>query len=484
MTTKSGRTGLKAVTSLFASALFLLIATQIRAQTLPQLDVEDDPAGQYGTYQPGGATNEADNAFFQSLGTNGRACVTCHQPAQGFGINLTGIQDTYNSTNPPGQDPLFAAVDGADCIDQPTSHTMLLDHGLIRIMLPISPKTESGATPQWTISVVSDPTNCQLSNPNVQAQCATQFGTGFQCISLYRRPLISTDLTFDDTIMWDGREPSPALTGGSLSASLTHQAIDATLGHAQATSTPTATQLSQIVTFESGLYTAQMTDNNAGSLNANGATENPEDLPSLDFFFGINNSSDNPNNPLPPFDPNVLTFFGAWINLTGTDPVSLAQESIARGEDIFNNRTFTGNGNNAGFTTCSGCHNNPSIGNNTNNSVETPNPGFFVETGVDSTTAAINALNISYLPVFAVTCNSTGVTFKTTDPGVTLITGKCGPLAAFTIPTLHALSANLPLFHNGAANSMADVVTFYNHRFHMGLSARDQTDLANFLGTL
>jgi cytochrome c peroxidase len=480
VTTKSGRIALKAVTPLFASALFLLSATQSHAQTLPQLDVEDDPAGRFATYQPNGASSET-TAFFQSLGTNGRTCATCHLSTDGFGINLTSIQNIFNATN--GTDPLFAAIDGADCLDQPTSHNMLLNHGLFRILLPISPKTESGATPQWTISVVSDPTNCQLSNPNVQAQCATQFGAGFQCISLYRRPLISTDLTFDDTLMWDGREPSPALPGG-LTAALSHQAIDATLGHAQATSTPTAEEVSQIVTFESGLYTAQMTDNNAGSLDANGATENPEDLPSLDFFFGINNSSDNPNNPLPPFDPNVFTFFDAWINLTGTDPVSLAQESIARGEDIFNNRTFTGNGSNAGFTTCSGCHNNPSIGNNTNNSVNTPNPGFFVETGVDSPTVTVNALNVSYLPVFAVTCTATGVTFKTTDPGVTLITGKCGPLAATAIPTLHALSAHLPLFHNGAANSMADVVTFYNHRFSMGLSARDQTDLANFLGTL
>ena len=47
--------------------------------------------------------------------------------------------------------------------------------------------------------------------------------------------------------MWDGREPS-----------LTSQATDATLGHAQASpNPPTAAQVAEIVAFESGIFTAQ-----------------------------------------------------------------------------------------------------------------------------------------------------------------------------------------------------------------------------------
>src|SRR5262249_46157219 len=117
--TKSKRIRLRAAASLVVPTLFLLVAAQSRAQTLPQLDIETDPLGHFATYQTGGATDESQNAFFQSLGTNGRTCATCHQPAQGFGQSLTGIQNTFNATNPPGTDPLFAAVDGADCIDQP-----------------------------------------------------------------------------------------------------------------------------------------------------------------------------------------------------------------------------------------------------------------------------------------------------------------------------------------------------------------------------
>jgi cytochrome c peroxidase len=61
-------------------------------------------------------------------------------------------------------------------------------------------------------------------------------------LSLFRRPLPSTNLRFVSTLMWDGRESSPA-TGTlpitfadptALVKDLAHQAQDATLGHARA----------------------------------------------------------------------------------------------------------------------------------------------------------------------------------------------------------------------------------------------------------
>src|SRR5258708_38693837 len=116
--------------SLLAIALVLLTRARANAQTLPQLDVHNDPAGQFATFQPRGDTPET-GAFFQSLGTNGRACVTCHQPADAWGLSTEDIQNTFNQTN--GTDPLFAAVDGADCIDS-TSHNLLLNRGLLRLL--------------------------------------------------------------------------------------------------------------------------------------------------------------------------------------------------------------------------------------------------------------------------------------------------------------------------------------------------------------
>ena len=65
-----------------------------------------------------------------------------------------------------GKDPLFAAVDGANCPslpqDQRASHSLLLDRGLFRIFLPWPPRAADGTPlrPEFTIEVVRDPTGC------------------------------------------------------------------------------------------------------------------------------------------------------------------------------------------------------------------------------------------------------------------------------------------------------------------------------------
>ena len=111
-----------------------------------------NPHGKVGNYNVPGATITANNAFFQSLGTNGRSCVTCHNPPSGLGLSLKNIKARFRSNL---NDPLFAPVDGANCPDavpaQYTSgslyggnrgkgkkalkdaYSMLLTRGLIRI---------------------------------------------------------------------------------------------------------------------------------------------------------------------------------------------------------------------------------------------------------------------------------------------------------------------------------------------------------------
>jgi cytochrome c peroxidase len=51
--------------------------------------------------------------FFQSMGTNGRSCSTCHQPSDGMSIAPASIQQRFRYTR--GQDPLFRTVDGSNC---------------------------------------------------------------------------------------------------------------------------------------------------------------------------------------------------------------------------------------------------------------------------------------------------------------------------------------------------------------------------------
>ena len=126
-----------------------------------------------------------------------------------------------------------------------------------------------------------------------------------------RRPLPTTNLRFLSAVMFDGRETIQPLTDkttfkANLKTDLARQAMDATLGHAQATTSPTAAQLSAIVNFELALFTAQQVDNSAGALGAQRATGRTDALVSASFYRGINNPlGDNPKGTA--FDPNAFT---------------------------------------------------------------------------------------------------------------------------------------------------------------------------------
>ncbi|MFX8836768.1 hypothetical protein ABTM80_19565, partial [Acinetobacter baumannii] len=76
---------------------------------------------------------------------------------------------------------------------------------------------------QFSVTVNSDTYHCNTNTTTGLTSSTT--GT----MSMYRRPLPAANLDFLSGIMWDGREPS-----------LSQQAIDATLGHAQATTAPTS----------------------------------------------------------------------------------------------------------------------------------------------------------------------------------------------------------------------------------------------------
>src|SRR4026208_2199871 len=68
--------------------------------------------GQMGTVSTTG-TIDASNAFFRSLGTNGRSCGSCPPEGSAFGLSAQAAQAVFAATG--GTDPLFAPVDGANC---------------------------------------------------------------------------------------------------------------------------------------------------------------------------------------------------------------------------------------------------------------------------------------------------------------------------------------------------------------------------------
>jgi cytochrome c peroxidase len=467
-----------------------------------------DPTGALQVLNANGPTN-TNGAFFQSLGTNGRSCSTCHVADQAMSISPPQIQQRFAQTR--GRDPLFAAFDGANCPDGKSSdaaeHSLLLSHGLIRIPLTVP----AGA--QFKVTVVHDPYGCALVTDPVK---------GVQTLSTYRRPLPTTNLGFLSTIMFDGREsPAGATTAlGTLSTfkfnlnkDLTQQATDATLIHAQAAAAPTSEQLMDIVAFEMGLSTAQVYDREAGNLHADGAlggaryvlAETPDYYPGINDVLGA--------DPFGiAFDSSSMTLFAAWEN--GGDPTSYergafarraARSDIAAGEVLFDTAPLTIStvrglndnaalGNPVSFQgTCTTCHDTPNVGDHSLplpldiGIGHTPTPGLETDPNIQK---GIAELDEPDLPIFEVTgCNSPfsagqPISFFTTDLGKGMITGLCSDVNRVKGPILRGLAGRAPYFHNGAAATLLQAVNFYNQRFSMNLTEEQKRQLVAFLNSL
>jgi cytochrome c peroxidase len=449
-----------------------LVATTATSQSLPNLLPLPNPSGWLETYNVNNAPISLTGAFFQSLGTNGRSCASCHVPSEGWTISASGVQLRFLLTQ--GLDPIFRTNDGSNCdanIDTSTvqgrrqAYSLLLSRGLIRVAVPVP----AGA--EFTVQSVSNPYGCNDTST----------------LSMYRRPLPATNLEFLSTLMWDGRESTPPSTQkitypdtGQLLADLAHQAMDATTGHAQGVP-PTLTQIQDIVTFETALRTAQAIDNRAGFLHGGRATGGPQALASQEFFIGINDSFPasfgfNPTGA--PFNPNIFNLYDAWKNSRST-----ARASIARGQAIFNSKPITISGvagiNDvtgmpASFTgTCGTCHDSPNVG---HHSISAP-----LNIGV----AEVNsALDVSYLPVFTLVNNATSETVQTTDPGRALITGKWEDIGKVKGPVLRGLASRAPYFHNGSAATLTEVIRFYEMRFNISFTSKEKADLIAFLNSL
>ncbi len=408
---------------------------------------------------------DTTNEFFQSLGTNGRSCSSCHQEDQGWTITPERVQDRFNASD--GTDPIFRPVDGAVCPTADVStvqarrvaYKMLLTRGLVRISMAVPPGAE------FQLVAVDDPYGCANAGD----------------IAMFRRPLPATNLRFLSTVMWDGRE-SPK--GRSLHDNLMSQANDATTGHAQGVS-PNATQLADIVQFEMAVATAQTDDVNAGNLNAQGANGGPQALNNQEYYIGINDAlGGDPEGQ--PFNPNAMTVYSAWANIPSSqaDKWTAARQSVARGEQLFNSFPIPITGV-AGLNdalnqqvimgTCTTCHDAPNVGNHS--------VALAINIGVTDATPAA-PLDTTGLPVYTLKCTATGTTYTVTDPGRALITGKCADIGKTKGPILRGLASRAPYFHNGSAATLRDAVDFYDNRFNLGLSEQDKADLVAFLQTL
>jgi hypothetical protein len=401
-----------------------------------------------------------------------------------MGIAATHVALRFDLTL--GMDPIFRTNDGSNCnhnIDvssiegRRAAYSLLRTRGLIRIALAVP----AGA--DFEVVNVNNPYGCSERD----------------VLSMYRRPLPATNLQFLSTLMFDGRESStqtgttPITSANypqSLLNNLAHQSVDATLTHAQGPAPGLTTEQQQaIVAFEMGLSTAQAYDFQAGDLTMQGANGGPEALSQQKFFIGINDPVGlDPTNPIPfNFNTNIFDIFSAWEY--AREPQRAA---IARGQALFNRKTFTITGvaglNGTTFpngvtgpatvvSTCGICHDSPNVG---DHSVSAP-----LNIGVADPPGGNNVLDTSYLPVITI-CQLPGLAtcVTTTDPGRAMITGKFADVGKFKGPILRGLAARAPYFHNGSAHSLKDVVNFYNSRFNIGFTRQEISDLVAFLSSL
>lgn len=418
---------------------------------------------------------DTNGLFFKPFG-NGRSCSSCHSPEDGFSITPNRLNERFDASK--GEDPIFALNDGANSplakfgtLDEKRlAFSMLLNKGLIRVGMKIPDDAE------FELVKADDPYHYASANE----------------LSLFRRPLPSANLGFLSTVMWDGRETLQDASShdcivnrgcfAAMDKNLAHQANSATLGHAQAAQGLNAAEQKAIVDFEKTLMSVQVYDSNAGFLDVANAKGGAKHLRDTEFYFGINDLDSGNLRTQALFTSEVMKNYRAWLTATGTlnPKVDEARKSIARGEVLFNTRTFNPQ-NLSGIPndlklplnemTCSSCHNTPQAG-----SASTP---LMV-----SIFTSHSSQHTPDLPLYTLRNKRTGFQVRTLDPGVAMVTGKWQDIGRFKVPTLRGLASRAPYFHNGSAETLFDVVFYYDRTFALFLTGQEQQDLTAFLSAL
>lgn len=480
---------------------------------LPALSRYHDPWGEIEILNAKGPVDTRGNPFFEPIGTNGRACATCHQPADGMGLSVQAIQRRWQETS--GKDPLFAAVDGSNCPDLPqneaSSHSLLLDRGLFRISLPWPPRPRPDGTPvkpEFTIEVVRDPTGCNTS-PVYGLHSAHPH------VSVFRRPRVAANLkyvavdaggrTFGrvgpfnakrlgmvmDKDPETGRYSSMNIMSDARDPTLRAQAREAAHDHLQARNGLTERQLEQIVAFESQVYSAQGIDRVGDDFSVQPA---PPALGARNLFTSETGVlGDNYGKP-------VFKTFDVWKVRAENESAAQAafRASVIRGYQVFFNRPFwirdTAHINTVGLgnpvkRTCVTCHNLQMVG--------TDASAGWVDLGTTNEPWAAEPLFSPHsaakpqLPLFKIVCNPDarphpflGRVIYTHDPGRALISGKCYDVGSIVMGQLRGLAARAPYFSDGSAQDLRGIVDFYDRRFDMGLTQQEKEDLVDFLSVL
>jgi hypothetical protein len=409
------------------------------------------------TFTPSG-TIDTSNPFFQELGTNGRACVSCHDASAGWSINTSFNWRLFWATD--GMAPLFRPHDGAvrpdadvsDVWARRSAYALLLNKSLVRFT------RVPAATWEFDVVDVDDPYGWSTT-------------TAF---SNFRRVLSISNVNRHSSFNWTGDPGDPKT---KLMASMNN----ATKNHAQRTTDVPPDQQAAGADFMLSLSFAQIRDPQAGRLDAAGARGGAYLLSQEPFYVGINSLGGDPVSGLP-FDPQSMTLYSAWerFSESSDDARERARASIAHGEELFYKFEFDitdvpGLNDALGRTvirgTCTTCHN-------------APNNGGHSEFRLMDTGVADAARWKQNVPLLTLRNKATGEQKQTTDLGRATISGKWSDIGKFKTPVLRGLASRAPYFHDGSAASLQDVLDFYEQRFGAHLGGSDRRDLIRFLNAL
>jgi hypothetical protein len=462
-------------------------------EPLPREVVFENALGRLGVLNLSGPIETAGHPFFEPIGSNERACVTCHQPANAMSVSVESIRERWRTTQ--GRDAIFAAIDGSNNPSLPqgdaSSHSLLLNRGLFRVAMPWPPR---GVTPEFSIEVVRDPTGVNR-DPVYGVASATP------AVSVFRRPRVAANLKYVTSpdglfnvklgVLMDkdpdtGLPSSMNIMADARVPSLSMQAQSAYRDHQGGKVPLTRQQLERILAFENQVYVAQAWDARGGSLSEH---DGPAALGPANVARHSVHVLNSPKTP-------VFHFFDMWSKPgAASDPQADFRASVARGNDIFLNRRFwvkdVAHINSIGLAnpakrTCAVCHNAQTSGMDLA-------PGWvdLGTTNFPTWTESPVWSESPELPVFKLTCRPDspphpflGREIYTSDPGRALVTGHCADIGAITMGQFRGLAARAPYFANGSAKDLRELVDYYDRRFDMRLSSQDKQDLINFLGVL
>jgi hypothetical protein len=223
----------------------------------------ENAIGRLGVLNASGPIDTAGHPFFEAIGSNERACVTCHQPANAMSVSVESIRERWRRTQ--GSDPIFAAVDGSNNPSLPqgeaSSHSLLLNRGLFRVAMPWPPHR---ITPEF----VRDPTG-------VNRDAVYGLAGPTPTVSVFRRPRVAANLkcvTSPDGlfnvklgVLMDkdpdtGLPSSMNIMADARAASLSVQAQSAYRDHQGGSVALTRARLERILAFENQVYVAQVWD--------------------------------------------------------------------------------------------------------------------------------------------------------------------------------------------------------------------------------